>query len=199
MKIRLPESPRARWTILVALGVVAGAIWRSQLIAVDRTTDRPRPLVRRTDSVTTRFDATLPAVPVGLERLRSGDRAIILQYWAPWERHATRQIRSLDSLSRLVDPARIRIVVVCFDPFPSVARYVARQRIRTRVLLDRESGLRRALPCPSLPFTYVLERNGRIRVAQRGEVEWFAPETRRILDDLGSDIGPGTASAPGHS
>ena len=73
------------------------------------------------------------------------------------------------------------MVVVCFDPFPSVARYVARARLRLGVMLDHGRTLAQALPCPSLPYTYVLDRDGRIAVAQPGPVDWLGPGTRDAL------------------
>jgi len=79
--------------------------------------------------------------------------------------------------------------VVCFDPFPSVARFVARQRLRLSVLLDTERRLRRALPCPSVPYTYVLDREGRIAVAQPGEVDWLAPGSLAALRALIAEAG----------
>jgi hypothetical protein len=78
----------------------------------------------------------------------------------------------------------VRVVVACFDPFPSVARFVARRRLRLQVVIDGERHLARALPCPSVPYTYVLDAAGRIAVAQPGEVDWLAPGTRAVLRRL---------------
>ena len=78
----------------------------------------------------------------------------------------------------------MRVAVVCFDPYPSVARYVARLRLRLPVLLDQRRQLAGQLACPSIPYTYVLDRRGRIAVEQAGEVDWLAPATRASLDSL---------------
>jgi peroxiredoxin len=75
----------------------------------------------------------------------------------------------------------LEVVLVCFDPFPSVARFVGRNRLRLAVLLDHRHALARALPCPNLPYTYVLDPDGGIAVAQPGEVEWLADSTRTTL------------------
>ena len=130
------------------------------------------------------IDVMLPAVPVGSERLATGEGPLLLHYWAPWERHGRDQVARLDSLRRLPGLERLRVVVVCFDPFPSVARFVARERLRLSVLLDHRRELRHALPCPSVPYTYVLDREGRIEVEQAGEVDWLAPATIELLRDL---------------
>ena len=91
---------------------------------------------------------------------------------------------------------RYSVAIVCFDPFPSVSRYVARHRLRVPVLLDGERRMRAALPCPSVPYTYVLDREGRIAAAQPGEVDWFAEGSRAALRALLREAHVPAAAAP---
>lgn len=172
--------------VALAVAAIAFAVWRAELFTVARPGDHPRALAvidvsarRAVD-----FDLALPAVPVGIERLSAGGRVLLVHYWAPWERHSLAQASTLDSLRR--DPAleRLRVVLVCFDPFPSVARYVGRNRLRLPVLLDGRRDLAAHLPCPSIPYTYVVDGAGRIAVAQPGEVEWLSAATRGALETL---------------
>ena len=51
------------------------------------------------------------------------------------------------------------------------------------------------LPCPSVPYTYVLDGAGRIAVAQAGDVDWLAPQTRATLTALLAE--PASPSPPG--
>jgi hypothetical protein len=171
------------------LAIIAAVVWRSQLFTVSAPGERPRPLALRTpaERPEVRFDVVLPAVPVGLQHLRSGGRALIVHYWAPWERHGAGQIAALDSLLRTPEAAGVSVVVVCFDPFPSVARFVARNRVRAAVLLDHERLLRAALPCPSVPYTYGIDASGRTAIAQSGEVDWLADSTRAALARLAGE------------
>jgi peroxiredoxin len=170
--------------VLIAIVILAAAVavWRSQLVSVSHDPE-PRPLaaipVEKRSSVS--VDVALPAVPVGVGRLRAGDTVLLVHYWAPWEPHARDQIRQLDSLSHMFAPESLTMVVVCFDPFPSVARFVARQRIRTTVLLDHQRTLTASLPCPLMPFTYVIDARGQVAVAQPGAVDWLAIATREQL------------------
>lgn len=172
--------------LLAAVALAGGAAWRATLHNVDRSASAARPLAALPESERRMagFDVVLPAVPAGMRRLQSGHRATLVHYWAPWERHGRAQALALDTLQRDSTLAALDVVIVCFDPFPSVARFVGRHRMTTRVLLDREGGLRRQLPCPLLPYTYVVDAAGRIHVAQPGEVAWDAAETRRVLHDV---------------
>jgi|SRR5262245_34845738 len=172
--------------IALVLAVAAWFAWHSQLWTVSRPGVAPAPLtvLEATARKPIVLDATLPSVPVGMEHLAQAKGVLLIHYWAPWEHASRAQSAMLDSLHQLPEMEALRVVVVCFDPFPSVARYVARQRLRLSVLIDGRGALRAALPCPSVPYTYVLDARGRIAVAQPGEVDWLAPETRAALAGL---------------
>ena len=161
-------------------------LWRAELFNVAGPNDRPRPLFAAAvpQRASTAVDVVLPVVPAGMQRVHGGGQVLLVHYWAPWQRHSREQARALDSLRREPDLEGLRVVVVCSDPFPSVARYVARQRLRLAVLLDGPGELRRTLPCPSIPYTYVIDGRGRIAVAQAGEVDWWSDGTRRTLRAL---------------
>jgi hypothetical protein len=181
--------------VALAFTIIAFAVWRAELFTVARPGDHPRALAVIDEAVrhAVDFDLALPAVPAGIERVSAGGRVLLVHYWAPWERHSLAQASTLDSLRR--DPAlgQLRVVLVCFDPFPSVARYVGRNRLRLPVLLDGRRDLAARLPCPSIPYTYVVDEAGRIAVAQPGEVEWLSPATRGALESL---LGGGQRPAP---
>ncbi len=177
-----------RRTTLVVLALVALGfwVWRSQLFTVSRPGQAPQSLVLRgqIQRSTIDLDVVLPAVPVGMTHLRDGDGVLLIHYWAPWEQHSAIQAALLDSLLRLAPYDHLRAVLVCFDPFPSVARFVARHRLRLNVLLDHDRSLRKALPCPSVPYTYVLDRSGHVAVGQAGEVDWLGAATGATLRRL---------------
>jgi hypothetical protein len=180
---------RLRLTLLLlALGALA--LWKSELFIVARPGDHPLPLraiaaARRADG---HLNVMLPMVPAGAMTLRPESAPIVIQYWAPWMKHAALQAVTLDSMIRLSPVLGTpRAVLVCFDPYPSVTRYVARMQFRVPVLLDHLRALPRALPCPSLPYTYVIDARGRIAAAQAGEVDWLAPQTRAALDSIAAE------------
>jgi hypothetical protein len=188
--------PRVALATLLLAGAGTLAV-RHELYPVSRPGSHPQPLESRPvgeRSVTT-VNVALPAVPAGVQRLLSGEGVLLIHYWAPWEHHAREQAKLLDSLRREPELGSLRVALVCFDPFPSVARFAARQRLRLAVLLDGRRDLRRALPCPSIPYTYVLDHAGRVAVSQAGEVDWWDPRTRRVLNDLLREAGSTPAGA----
>lgn len=182
---------------LVLVAAVAVMVWRHELFTVARPGVGPRPLaIAAVESRAARsLDVVLPAVPVGMERLQSRGAPLLVHYWAPWQRHALAQAVGLDSLRRTPGLEGLRVAVVCFDPFPSVARYVARHRLRLSVLLDSNHELRRDLPCPSIPYTYVIDGRGRLAAAQGGEIDWLAAPTHDALARVVAEAGPANGQA----
>lgn len=177
---------RRAWLLLAAVALAGGAAWRATLFPVDRSAPRPRPLALLADSAVRAVpvDVVLASVPSGTYRLRSGTAPMLVHYWAPWERQGRTQAVMLDSLARDPAFAGLDVTIVCFEPFPTVARFAARHRLTTRVLLDRERALTRALPCPVMPYTVALDAHGRVRIEQPGLVAWDADSTRRALRAL---------------
>lgn len=187
--------------LLLALGALGLVLWRAELFTVSRPGEQLRPLQRASATAPRAFETALPQVPVGVTRIASGEGAWLVHYWAPWERHGRAQVLALDSLLRTLPRDAPRVAVVCFDPFPSVARFVARLRLRVPVLLDHHRQLQQALPCPSIPYTWLVGADGRVLASQPGEVDWLSPETRALLleasrpaADSGTVLHPAVAS-----
>jgi hypothetical protein len=194
---------RPHVVIAIALiALVAFTTWRSELWNVQKPGRAPAPLTPLPDDLreSATFDVVLPCVPTGLRRLTDRDGATLVHYWAPWELSGRAQAMLLDSLSHAAGFEHLQVVLVCFDPFPSVARFVGRTRLQLPVLLDGSHALDRVLPCPSIPTTYVLDARGRICVRQSGTVDWWAPQTlatlRRVLSEAPAQPPASPAPAP---
>jgi len=183
--VRAPPRRLAIVAAVAALGVLA---WQSQLVRVDLEA-APRPLVLLPESARTACscDVVLPVVPVGMTRVSSGGSPLLIHYWAPWERNGREQAAALDSLVRTLGATDLRVMLVTSDPFPSVARFVLRHRLKLPVLLDGPGHLRARIPRPRLPHTVAIDRAGREAVVQSGQVDWLAPETRQVLEALIGD------------
>ena len=188
--------------VLALLGALALWAWRAELFTVSQPGTRPRALtlIAADTRRPVALDVTLPQVPVGMRRVTVGGRPLLIHYWAMWEKDGAAQAAGLDSLRQLPGMDAIDVVMVCFDPFPSVARYVGKHRLRLNVLLDGPGEMRTTLKCPSVPYTYCIDRAGRIGIAQAGEVDWLGAATREALQSLidesaGADTVVATSSA----
>ncbi len=173
-----------RLLLLALLAAISLFIWRQQLQPVSSGARRPLEAIPASARAAADVDLVLPAVPAGLEHVRPADAVTVISYWAPWIRGSRDHARGLDSLRHDPEFGSLHASLVCFDPMPSVTRYVARHRIQLSVLLDSERRLTKRLPCPRIPFTYVIDRSGRIAVAQSGTVDWWAPQSKAVLRNL---------------
>jgi len=189
---------RRGWLVVAIVALIAVVVWRSQLFTVSAPGEAPRALTLIAADAREPFagDVVLPVVPVGLQRLHPQAGVTVIHYWAPWENGSLEQARMLDSLRQEPGHEALHAWLVTFDPFPSVARYVGRNRLRVPVLMDGHRELRAALPCPSIPYTYVIDANGRVAVAQPGRVDWLAEGTRKALGTLMREP-PEAPRAPG--
>ena len=191
MRIRTVSS-------LFVVGAVGLFVWHSQLFTVARPGAHPLPIVLIPEAARepVEVDVLLSAVPVGMQRVRSGGAPLLVHFWAPWERHSLAQAIGLDSLRRSLPPGELHVAVVCFDPYPSVARYLGRMRLALPVVLDQRRALARGLPCPSMPYTYLLDAHGRVAAEQAGEVDWLGLETRAAIDSLLAEPAAPRAAPP---
>ena len=185
---RLISHSVRRWlaVAIAILGFGGLVLWREELFTVSRGTLDPaaldiRPIEARTPAA---FDAVLPMVPIGMLHLQPSGGVQVIHFWAPWMRHATAQAVALDSLRKGLPPGDVRFAVVCFDPFPSVSRFLRRNRLSLPLVLDHHHALGRDLPCPSIPYTYVIDSAGRTAAVIEGEIDWLAPATREALLEL---------------
>jgi len=187
------RAPLVRVGLAGALILLGALAWRAQLVRVGPD-EAPRPLalLAEADRAPRRCDVVLPAVPVGMTRVHSGGTPLLVHYWAPWEKDGRAQAAALDSLVRVLGPTDLRVVLVTSDPFPSVARFVQRHRLKLRVLLDGPGLLRAQIPRPRLPHTVVIGRDGREWVVQSGQVDWLSPATREVIESV---AGPPTGGA----
>lgn len=174
-----------RWLAIaiMLLGLGGLVLWRAELFTVSRSTHPPKPLFARpiAERTAATFDAVLPMVPIGMLHLKPRGGVQVIHFWAPWMRHATVQAVALDSLRKGLPPGEIGFAVVCFDPFPSVARFLRRNRLGLPLVLDHHLALTRDLPCPSIPYTYVVDAEGRMAAVIEGEIDWLSPITRAAL------------------
>lgn len=178
--------------VLVVIVAISFAAWRSQLFTVSTSVTTPQALefLPAEEQHDVSFDVVLQVAPVGLRRLEDGHGPLVIHYWAPWSPDALDEATALDSLGRTATGQSVEVLLVTFEPFPSVARYVGRHRLSTPVLLDTERELRAALPCPRIPYTYLIDRSGRVVGAQEGPVDWIGPRTIATLDSLAATTAP---------
>lgn len=100
---------------------------------------------------------------VALEDLRG--KLVLLNFWATWCAPCRREIPDLIKISQEFEPRGVRILGVSVDEsgWRAVRPFVAQYRIRYPVLLADRAAKRRYRPgLETLPYTLLLDREGRV-------------------------------------
>lgn len=110
-------------------------------------------------------------------------RPLLLNVWASWCGPCVREMPELDRYARAQGPNGAQVVGIALDDAAAVASFLHRVPVSYPVLLDtpgpRDAGVRLGNPQGVLPYTVLIDPQGRVRKQkvgpfQPGEVESWA-------------------------
>ncbi|MCA9755338.1 MAG: TlpA family protein disulfide reductase [Candidatus Eisenbacteria bacterium] len=98
--------------------------------------------------------------------------ASVIHFWASWCAPCKKELPLLDDLDAELGPRGVRFAAISIDSDPAKARrFVEQQEIHLPVFLDGPEGLAESLALPSIPSTFVVDRQGRVTFATTGSSE----------------------------
>jgi peroxiredoxin len=114
---------------------------------------------------------SLAGADVDLARLRG--KVVLVNFWATWCEPCRDEMPAMDKLrERFADEPFVMLAVNVDEPEQRIRRFLERLPVRFDVLLDPGLRATKAWGARILPSTYLVDRNGRIRFAARGELDW---------------------------
>jgi peroxiredoxin len=118
---------------------------------------------------------------ISLESLRS--QVVLLNFWSTLCAPCMAEMPSLNRLSSALRDKGLQVISVAIDPNDKPVReYVQKNAISFTVLLDRDKAVFfDDYAGPSLPATYLLDRNGIIVDKFNGPQVWDAPEMKNKI------------------
>lgn len=156
------------------------------------------------------FQRAVAAPPFALESLAGGvvkleqfrSRYVVLNFWATWCPPCVAEMPSMQELRQRYGDGRLEVVAISLDTGPpdKVAEFVSRLGLTFPVLLDPHGVTSRRYGVKDLPSTFILNPEGQVIAAAKGERDWYSDKAVSYVDEL---LGRSTAtddsvSEPGH-
>lgn len=112
-------------------------------------------------------------------------RVVLVHFFATWCETCRPELDSLDRLAREDGARGLEVLAVSVAEVEGrLTRYFAGRPASFPILLDCDRAAARAWGIDALPSTVVLGRDGRPRLAVRGDLDWRRADIRAALDIL---------------
>ena len=132
-------------------------------------------------------DFTLRNLNGNLEGLSEfKDQVVVLNFWATWCAPCLEEMPAFETLYRRYRSQGLTVIAVSLDKGETskVAKFVDEHSLTFPVLLDLDGIAERIYPSFTIPFTYVIDKKGRIAARVDGAKNWSSNETFAALDIL---------------
>jgi len=132
-------------------------------------------------------DFTLRNLQGNLEGL--GDhknKVIVLNFWATWCAPCLEEMPAFEKLYRKYRSQGLTVLAVSLDKGDNskVRDFVDTNNLTFPVLIDSDGIAEKLYPSFTIPFTYVIDKEGRVAARVDGAKNWASSETFAALDIL---------------
>jgi len=163
--------------------VLAVVFYRIQLSPNQKTgLDQERPEVGHPAP-----DFTLRNLQGNLEGLVDHkDKVIILNFWATWCAPCLEEMPAFEKLYRRYRSQRLTVLAISLDKgdISKVKDFVDANNLTFPVLIDSDGVAEKLYPSFTIPFTYLIDKEGRVAARVDGAKNWASSETFAALDIL---------------
>jgi peroxiredoxin len=113
-------------------------------------------------------------------------KVILVNFWATWCVPCVKEMPSFESLYRRYRSQELTILAVSLDKGDSnkVQEFADKHKLSFPILLDTKGVAEKLYPSFSIPFTYVIEKQGRIVARVDGAKNWESSETFEAVEHL---------------
>lgn len=126
---------------------------------------------------------TLKGEEVTLEALKG--QVVLVNFWATWCAPCVEEIPSLQSLQDKLQPKGFKVLAINIGETPTLIDEFKKQvSFRFDVVMDPQSQAVRDWKVYAYPSNFLLDRNGLIKYAYRGALQWDSPQVVDIIESL---------------
>jgi cytochrome c biogenesis protein CcmG, thiol:disulfide interchange protein DsbE len=114
------------------------------------------------------------------------DQVIVLNFWATWCAPCLEEMPAFEKLYRRYRSQGLTVLAVSLDKgdISTVKGFVDANNLTFSVLIDSDGVAEKLYPSFTIPFTYVIDKDGRIAARVDGAKNWASSETFAALDIL---------------
>ena len=111
-------------------------------------------------------------------------KLVLVNFWATWCRE---EMPSLTKLAQQFDPGSFEVLAVSVDDgWDPVEKFLAQPKTPFRVALDLEAKMSRTYGTTKYPESYLVDRDGKVRLKFVGPRNWMDPNMAALLETYGA-------------
>ncbi len=113
-------------------------------------------------------------------------KVIVLNFWATWCAPCLEEMPAFEKLYRRYRSQGLTVLAVSLDKgnISKVKGFVDTNNLTFPVLIDSDGTAEKLYPSFTIPFTYVIDKEGRVAARVDGAKNWASSETFAALDIL---------------
>lgn len=113
-------------------------------------------------------------------------KVIIVNFWATWCVPCVKEMPSFENLYRRYRSQGLTLLAVSLDKGDptKVQEFADKHKLSFPILLDTEGVAEKLYPSFSIPFTYVIDKQGRVVARVDGAKNWESSETFEAVEHL---------------
>jgi thiol-disulfide isomerase/thioredoxin len=193
----IPVSQRRAWVVPRWLkeAFVAFALVSVVAVAASKTVQHFGGRVERArSSIEADLIDAHPAPPIKLPARGGGQadlaalkgKVVLVNFWATWCPPCREEMPSLTQLAEQFDPQSFEVLAVSVDDgWQPVDKFLSPQT-PFRVVLDEGAQVSRAWGTSKFPESYLVDRDGRVRLKFIGPRNWTDPDVATVLESFGA-------------
>ena len=113
-------------------------------------------------------------------------QVVVLNFWATWCAPCRVEMPSFEKLYRRYRSEGVAVLAVTLDKNagPKIKSFVDEYELSFPILLDEKGEVERLYPSMTIPFTYVIDSEGRVVARVDGAKNWDSNETFEAIEYL---------------
>ena len=110
---------------------------------------------------------------------------VLVNFWATWCRPCVEEIPSLSRLVKAMEGKPFKVIAVNIgESAEDIRKFTQSIPLNFDILLDKNGATVRDWKVYAYPSNYLLDKQGRIRYAYRGALQWDAPAIVQTIEEL---------------